>query len=101
MSTPKRPDFRNPLDKLGGKPGKRAATTRSGSNIRVNRNFTDRAKAKRDMRARKKAEYLATLPKSRVKRILYRLEPRRVARYWFSREGAIMALKLTGIGLAI
>ncbi|MCA9348750.1 penicillin-binding protein [Candidatus Saccharibacteria bacterium] len=57
-------------------------------------------KTKKDARARKKAEYLATLPKGRVKRFLYRLHPKRVIKYWFSRQGAIMALKLTGIGIA-
>lgn len=57
-------------------------------------------KVNKDTRNRKKAEYLATLPKGRVKRTLYRLHPRRVAKYWFSRQGAIMALKITGLGLA-
>ncbi len=30
---------------------------------------------------------------------MYRLHPKRLAAYWFSREGGIMALKITGIGI--
>ena len=41
---------------------------------------------------------LRDMPKGRFKRILYRLQPKRLYHYWFSRDGAIMALKLTGIG---
>jgi len=56
---------------------------------------------KKDLKAQKKAKYLAGLPKSRVKRVLYRLQPKRMKEYWFSKEGGIMALKLAGIGFAI
>lgn len=55
---------------------------------------------KKDDKARKKAKYLAGLPKSRVKRVLYRLKPSRLKEYWFSKEGGIMALKIMGIGFA-
>ena len=58
-------------------------------------------KIKKDAKARRKAEYLATLPKSRMKRLFYRLHPRRLYRYWFSKDGVIMALKLTGVGFAL
>lgn len=58
-------------------------------------------KAKKDEKARAKAEYLATLPKNPVKRFFYRLHPKRVFAYWFSRRGAIMALKIVGIGLLL
>lgn len=63
--------------------------------------FADKIRIRRENRAKKKAEYLATLPKSRVKRILYRMHPRRVLRYWFSRQGMLMALKLAGAGLLL
>ncbi len=56
---------------------------------------------KKDDKARKKAKYLAALPKSRVQRTLYRLKPSRLKEYWFSREGGIMALKVAGIGFAV
>lgn len=75
--------------------------TKSGKKIKLNRNMVERFKAKRDARQRKKAAYLATLPKGRIRRIFYRLHPKRVAKYWFSREGGIMALKIAGIGTLI
>jgi penicillin-binding protein 1A len=78
---------------------KNAFTTRSGKTIKVNRSLSDRLKASKDSKALRKAERLSGLPKSRVKRFFYRLHPRRLAQYWFSREGGVMALKLLGIGL--
>lgn len=62
---------------------------------------SSKRRTRRDARARKKAEYLATLPKSRWKRILYRLRPDRFFKYWFSRQGRITALKLAGAGLVV
>lgn len=64
-------------------------------------NLANKRRVKKDARARKKAEYLATLPKHPVKRLLYRLHPKRLAKYWFSRDGAIMALKVVGIALLL
>lgn len=64
-------------------------------------NLSNRRKTKKDVRARKKAEYLATLPKHPIKRTLYRMHPRRVAGYWFSRKGGFMALKVLGILILI
>ncbi|HEX5797114.1 MAG TPA: transglycosylase domain-containing protein [Candidatus Saccharimonadales bacterium] len=73
--------------------------TKKGNRVKLHSNFQSRWQAKRDARARKRAAYLATLPKNRFKRILYRMHPKRAAQYWFSREGGIMALKLTGVGI--
>jgi len=58
-------------------------------------------KAKKESVDRKHAQYLASLPKHPIKRILYRLHPKRFWGYWFSKRGAITALKVTGIGLLI
>lgn len=74
---------------------------KSSQGVRVNRSVSDRMKARKDDRARKRAEYLATLPKNPVKRFFYRLNPKRLYKYWFSREGAMMLLKIAGIGLAM
>lgn len=63
-------------------------------------NIATKRKVKVDKRSRQKAEFLATLPKSRVKRLAHRLHPKRFFKYWFSKEGAIMALKIAGLGLA-
>lgn len=58
-------------------------------------------RARRDDKARRRAAYLNSLPQERWKRILYRLNPKRMAKYWFSREGGIMALKIAGIGIVV
>lgn len=76
-------------------------TTKSGKSLQMNRSFSERRKAKKDARVRKRAAYLSTLPKNRWKRLAYRMHPKRVAKYWFSREGAIMVLKIAGIGMIV
>lgn len=76
-------------------------TTKSGNSIKVNRSFSDRVRARKDARARQRAVYLSTLPKNRWKRLAFRLHPKRVFHYWFSRQGAIMALKVAGIGVVV
>lgn len=83
------------------RPVKNTYTTKSGTAIKLNRSLTERIKARRDAKSRRRAAYLSTLPKNRFKRILYRLHPKRVYRYWFSRQGGIMALKLVGVGIVI
>lgn len=80
---------------------KNTFTTKSGQTIKLNRSLSDKMKARRDNRAVKKAQRLAGMPKSRVKRFFYRLHPKRLYKYWFSREGAIMALKIVGIGIIV
>ncbi len=77
------------------KPAKRKSA------LAVYSNLGSKRKSKADAKSRQKAEFLATLPKSRIKRILYRLSPKRFFRYWFSKEGALMALKIAGLGLAL
>lgn len=72
--------------------------TKSGNKIKLNRSLNGKMRARKDARMRKKAAYLATLPKGRLKRTIYRMHPKRVFKYWFSREGGIMALKIAGIG---
>ncbi len=73
--------------------------TKSGQTIKIHRNLGEKWAAARDARARKRAQRLAGLPKSRVKRMIYRMHPKRLYKYWFSREGAIMALKILGISI--
>lgn len=84
-----------------GRTKKNTFTTKSGQTIKINRSLTDKLKARRDARAVKKAQRLAGMPKSRIKRFFFRLHPKRLAKYWFSREGAIMALKIVGIGIIV
>lgn len=72
-------------------------TKKSNSRLNVYANLSHARKTKKDRQARKKAEYLATLPKHPVKRTLYRMHPKRVYKYWFSRNGGMMALKIAGV----
>lgn len=65
--------------------------------LSVYTNLSRRRKTKKDAEARRRAEYLATLPKHPVKRFFYRLHPKRFWAYWFSKRGVIMALKVAGV----
>ncbi len=78
---------------------KRSPRKNGGRKLRAYSNLATRRRAKKDARTRKKAEYLATLPKHPVKRVLHRIHPRRFFAYWFSREGGIMALKIGGVAI--
>ncbi len=64
-------------------------------------NLARKRRTKKDRRSRQRAEYLASLPKHPVKRLLYRLHPKRVAAFWFSKRGAITLVKLAGIGILL
>ncbi|MBC7581452.1 penicillin-binding protein [Aeromicrobium sp.] len=87
--------------KSAGRP-RRSATAHKGvsnKSVTLHRSFGDRIKNRKLLRSTRKAAYLSTLPKEPWKRILHRMHPKRVIKYWFSREGAIMALKITGVGI--
>jgi penicillin-binding protein 1A len=70
-------------------------------NMSVYSNLTHKYKTRRDADTRKKAEYLATLPKQPIKRILYRMRPKQFFGYWFSKKGGLMALKIIGVGVLL
>ncbi len=84
-----------------GRRSRSTVTTKSGNTLKINHSISDRLKSSKLARQTEKAAYLSTLPKNRFKRILYRLHPKRVAQYWFSREGGIMALKIVGISIVV
>lgn len=75
--------------------------TKSGKSIKLHTSLADKVKASRDQKALRKAERMRGMPKSRLKRIAYRMHPTRLKEYWWSREGGIMALKITGIGIVV
>lgn len=70
---------------------------KSNRSLNVYANLSQSRKKKKDHKARKKAEYLASLPKHPVKRAIHRAHPKRVAKYWFSKDGLFMALKIGGV----
>ncbi|HSE61410.1 MAG TPA: transglycosylase domain-containing protein [Candidatus Saccharimonadales bacterium] len=75
--------------------------TRRQKTMSLYANLTARRKNTRDAKARRKAEYLATLPKQPLKRLAYRLHPKRVIKFWFSKQGAVTFAKLVGVGFII
>ncbi len=90
--------------KRGGRRSRKSAntyTTKSGNTLKINRSITDRMRARKDNRYARRARRLATLPKSRFKRMIFRLQPKHLAAYWFSRDGFIMGLKILGIGIVV
>ncbi|MDX1765756.1 MAG: transglycosylase domain-containing protein [Candidatus Saccharimonadales bacterium] len=80
---------------------KRKKAKDNSDKLKVYSNVGSKRRSKKDQKSRRKAEYLASLPKHPVKRFIYRLHPKRFFKYWFSKRGAIMALKLAGISFAI
>lgn len=77
------------------------AKRRSSRKLKVYSNLVHKRRTKKDAAHRKKAEYLATLPKHPVARTIARLHPKRVAGYWFSRKGGMMALKVAGVSVLL
>ena len=73
----------------------------SSKRLNVYANLSHRRRTKKDAASRRRAEYLASLPKHPLKRLLYRLHPKRVAAYWFSKRGLFMALKIVGVFLLL
>ncbi len=65
--------------------------------LNVYSNLSRKRKSKKDAESRRRAEYLATLPKHPVKRFLHRMHPKRFWAYWFSKRGVFTALKILGI----
>ena len=84
-----------PRRKLGDK----YLTTRSGKVLKIHRSLGQRLAAFKEGKVVRKAERLRHLPKSRLKRAIWRLSPAQLKSYWWSRDGAIMALKVTGVGI--
>jgi membrane peptidoglycan carboxypeptidase len=74
-------------------------TTSSGRELKVNRSLGERWSTMREAKAYRKVQRLRGLPKSRFKRMMWRLNPKRQAAFWFSRDGGIMALKIAGIAI--
>lgn len=93
------------LGKYGRSRARRSAgkylTTRSGRVLKVNRSLGERFTAMKEAKSLRKVNRLHGLPKSRFKRLFWHLDPRHWAEYWLSRDGAIMALKITGVAIVV
>ncbi len=55
----------------------------------------------KEAKSLRKVQRMRGLPKSRVKRLVWRLNPKHLKEYWFSRDGGIMALKVLGIAILV
>lgn len=77
------------------------AKKKTARKMNVYSNLTHKRRVKKDARSRKRAEYMATLPKHPVKRFFYRLHPKRVFGFIFSRRGLIFGLKVFGVAALI
>lgn len=64
-------------------------------------NLAHKRRTKKDRSSRARAEYLASLPKHPLKRTLYRMHPKRVAAFWFSKRGLVTGLKIFGIATLV
>lgn len=78
---------------------KNFVTTKSGKTLKVNQSLGQRWSGVKADKARRRVERMKGLPKSRVCRLLWHFNPRNIKDYWFSRDGGIMALKVTGVGI--
>lgn len=99
--TPKTPNLNGKRPSMKRRMQGNKFVTKSGKTIKISRTLTEKGKARRDAKALRKAERLKGMPKGRIRRIFFRLHPKRLAKYWFSRDGLIMALKLTGVGIVV
>jgi membrane peptidoglycan carboxypeptidase len=80
---------------------KKSTPRNSSRKLSVYSNLSKRRKEKKDSETRRRAEYLATLPKHPVKRFFYKLHPKRFWAYWFSKRGVFMALKIFGVAVLL
>jgi membrane peptidoglycan carboxypeptidase len=75
--------------------------TKSGKTIKINQSLNEKSRARKDAKALRKAERNKGLPKGRVKRAVYKMHPKRLYAYWFSRDGLAMAAKMTGFAVVV
>ncbi len=72
---------------------KKALLSKKDKALNVYSSLSNRYKAKKESHARKRAEELADMPKNPVLRFFYRLHPKRVAKFVFSKRGLFFFLK--------
>ncbi len=78
---------------------KNSFVTKKGQTIKFKQTMFSKYKATKEVISVQKAKRLSGLPKSRIKRLFYHMNPKRMYHYWFSKEGGVMTLKITGYGI--
>ena len=91
-SSLKKPSFKKPS--VNKTMPKKVKTLSRRRRLNLYSNLSNKHKAKKDERSRRRAEYLATLPKDPWKRFWARLHPKRVFKWWFSWRGQKTILKV-------
>jgi membrane peptidoglycan carboxypeptidase len=100
-SSPNKPDLTGKRRSIKRRVKGNKFVTKSGKTIKINRSLNEKSKARRDAKSMRKTERQRGMPKGRLGRILFRLHPKRLAKYWFSRDGLIMSMKLTGVFIVV
>jgi len=59
-------------------------------------NLSNAHKSVKESAKKRHAKYVANMPSDPFGRLLYKLSPKHLKEYWFSREGALRALKIVG-----
>lgn len=72
---------------MAKRPKKKKIKSPKKKKIRLYSNLVNSRQAKKDARLKKRAKYLASLPKHPVKRLIYRLNPRHFFGWLFSKDG--------------
>lgn len=93
--------FKRSGDRAFRKSTNRYVKTRTGRVLKTHRSLGGRWMATRESKALRKVQRMRGLPKSRLKRLAWRMHPRQLAAFWFSRDGGIMTLKLAGIAIFV
>ena len=99
--SPKNPDLSGKRRSIKRRVKGNKFVTKSGKTIKINRTMSEKSKARRDAKSMRKAKRQTGMPKGRVKSILFRMHPKRLAAYWFSRDGLVMSMKLTGVMIVV
>lgn len=87
--------------KQNSKTPRRSWLVKSTKGMGLYSSMVYRSRMKADQNARRRAEELAKLPKDPVKRFFARLNPKRVAKKLFSKEGGKKVLKVLAAGFLI
>lgn len=77
------------------------STYKKSGKMSLYSNLVHKKRTKKDLLSRKRAEYLASLPKHPVKRFFAKMHPKRVLAFWLSRRGMFLALKLVGVMILV
>jgi len=77
----------------------KTVTTKSGKTIKVNQSLAQKWMSMKEAKLLRRADRMRGLPKSRLKRFFWRMQPKNLTEYWFSRDGAVMGLKVAGLAI--